>query len=721
MRPRLPSRLSWKLLLAIVPTVVLAVSAIVWLQYSAARREILGSINKEMGLLAQETARDIDELLSQRYQDLLTLSETPLIADYYHNVDFSLLDEAETYRKELQRYLARFSERSGGYAAVLYLDRRGRAVCHAGTRAADAATGLPAEDFASAAQLPGGGVWVSPVEDAPGAGQVVWFVKPARDDQGALKGMLVLGYDLTQMRARLEGIVVGKRGSAHVETSTGRRIEGRAASVAGERISASHALERRPWTVVVEAPLDDFLEPLRAVKNAAVATSFAGVVALVAVLLLMVRSITRPIAVLVAAARRIGEGRLDERIPVVSSDELGALSGAFNEMAVRLEGFQSQLIQAEKLSAVGQLISSVAHELNNPLGAISGYVQVIMLEGCPPKLQEDLQRVYNNVLRCRKVVDNLLFFVRKSGRERKKVNVGEAVDSALELLEYRLRKTEDVKVTTELAADAPKIDGDLQQIVQVVVNLVGNACDAMEDIVRYPDGKRLTVRTRGKDGRVFIEIEDNGSGIPPEALSKIFEPFFTTKPPGRGTGLGLPVCQQIVREHGGEIIVESRPGVGTLFRLDLPAGAAEAQEAESRATPPPLPPVPGKRVLVADDEKGIAELVARLMREDGDTVDIALHGGEALKLIKAGSYDLVISDVEMEHAKGMDLYTALAGKDGRLSTPMLFITGDILNPRVLEFLSKTGCEYLAKPFDIQDLRQAARRLLSGRAAAVSAR
>src|SRR5579871_1661640 len=137
-----PSRLSWRLLFAILPPVIAAVGVSVWLQYSAARWEMLGSIDKEMGQLAQNTAFDIDDLLSQRYRDLFTLSETPLIADYYHNVDFQLKDEAETYRKELTRYLQRFSERSGAYAEILYLDAKARPVCRVSAAGVSAALAI---------------------------------------------------------------------------------------------------------------------------------------------------------------------------------------------------------------------------------------------------------------------------------------------------------------------------------------------------------------------------------------------------------------------------------------------------------------------------------------------------------------------------------------------------------------------------------------------------
>jgi signal transduction histidine kinase len=658
MKPWAPSRLSWRLVFAILPLVIAAVSLIVWLQYGAARRELLSSIDKEMGQLAAYSATGIDDLLDQRYRDLFTLAETPLIADYYRNVDFQLTDEAETYRKELTRYLQHFSTRSRVYAEILYVDAKGRVVCRVSAPGVPASAGLGAEDFTQAAARPEGW-WVSPIRYVAGVGPVVDYAKPIRDDLGALKGMLVLRYDLGQIQKLLGGIRIGSSGLAYIRTPSGPVFPSRRVRLEGDVLSASRPLSRPGWGVTVEAPLEDFLGPLRGIRNAAVMTSGVVCVLLIAIVLWLVRSITRPIEALVKAAHAIGAGDLRRRVADVGTDELGTLSRAFNEMAERLErnretqaALQAQLIQAEKLSAVGQLISSVAHELNNPLGAISGYAQILLLDTPPSRLRDDLASIWQNVLRCQKVVDNLLFFVRKSGHERRKVDLNEAVDAALELLNYRLVKTEDVEVVRDLAVDLPPVIGDFQQIVQVLVNLVGNACDAMEGLERA-EGKRLIVRTRAGTDRVLVEVEDNGTGIPAEIVKHVFEPFFTTKPSGKGTGLGLPICLQIAREHGGDVTVESRPGRGTVFRIDLPPASHEELEGDDADDAPALVhAVPGRRVLVADDEKSIADLIARLLREDGDEAVVVLNGGDALRRLKEEVFDLVISDIEMEQAKG---------------------------------------------------------------------
>jgi len=718
---RTPSSLSWKLLAAILPPVLLAVSGIVWFQYVMARREILRAINKEAASTAKRLASNVDELFEQRRRDMLTLSETPLIADYYRNVDFGLLDEAGAYRKELDRYLRNFSARTGVYARIAYLDAHGAVVAEANAPPTQARERSRDASFLKARESGRGGLWTSSIEDRPGVGPVVYYAKPIFDDLGGFKGVLSATYDLSRLRENLRSVVVGRRGRAYIQAEGDRRVEGRPPSEHGlEQLTAKSPLTGRPWSVVVESPLDDFLGPLRTVRNTALLTTLFGMGGLVVILLLLVRSITRPIAALVTAAGKVGEGDFTQRLPDGGTDEIGRLSGAFNEMGERLEGnrrqnaeLQSQLIQAEKLSAVGTLISAVAHELNNPLGAISGYVQLAQLEDCPPSLRRDLDHVYANVLRCRKVVDNLLFFVRQSRRERGKVDLNRAVDSALELLEYRLLKTDDVSVTKEVSPTPPLIVGDFQQVVQVLVNLINNACDAMAGVVRYPEGKRLLIRTGAAGGRAFIRVEDNGPGVAPETAQRLFQPFFTTKEPGRGTGLGLSICRQIAREHGGDVVLENRPGQGCALTLDLPAGnEADFERLEAVGEPVRHPAVPGKRVLVADDEADIAEVIARLLREDGDEVVVAPGGAEALKLLEAGTFDLVISDMEMEKVKGPDIFKRLAAGGGRSGAKVLFVTGDILNPAVLEFLSGTKSEFLAKPFDIDEFRQTARRLLA---------
>lgn len=714
---RMPQTLRWRLLSIILPFVLLSGTALFWLQYRLAKTEILAAIDKDIRALAERTSVNVDQLLSQRRDDLFTLSESSLIVDYYRNVDFQLTNEAESYRRELERFLLGFARRAGVYSRLSYFDADGRTVCGIESgRISKSRPARPPPFFEAIKSTPPGSWWVSSPE---GPSPVLNYGKPVHDEQGRFKGALALGYDLSQIRDLLARVKVGRSGRALVLDAGGTvLLEGGSRPPGAGLLSADFPLFRMPWRIVVEAPLQEFLAPLRKVRDIGALAAVGAIAGLAGIILLTVRSATRPVAALVEAAGRISRGELGHRVSDPGDGELGVLLGAFNEMSQSLEDnrratalLQSQLIQAEKLSAVGQLISSVAHELNNPLAAVCGYAQLALLQGPPPELAQDLDHVRQNALRCRKVVENLLFFVRRSRRERGRVDLNDAARSALQLLEYRLLKTEDVEVVSDLEP-LPDVVGDLQQLVQVLVNLINNACDAMQAMGGRPEGKKISVRTRAAGGRVELFIEDNGPGIPDASRAGIFQPFFTTKEPGRGTGLGLSISRQIIQEHRGAISFITAAGKGTTFDISLPVPSeGELQALEAPAAPVERPAVPGRRVLVADDERDIVDIIARILREDGDHVDVSLQGQEALRLIRENAYDLVISDFEMEKVKGDELYAELARKQGPSGARMLFVTGDILNPRVLKFLHATKSEYLVKPFDLADLRQAARRLL----------
>ncbi|MBI5623428.1 MAG: response regulator [Elusimicrobia bacterium] len=713
----MPQTLRWKLLLSILPLVALVITAVVWMQYGLSRKQILAAIDKEVHSLADRSAAGIDDLLRQRQHDLFTLAETPLIADYYHNVDFQLLDEAAAYRLELKRYLLRFSRRSGAYPRISYLDASGREVCSVG-RVVPSRPGPPPV-FTAAKGLAPGSWWVSPIDLLPDGAARLHYAKPVHDETRQLKGVLILCYDLGPVATRLSELKVGKTGKAFLRTPAGAfPTEGGLDRSRPGILQAEAPLTSMPWRLVVEAPLDEFVGPLKRIRDAGTLFACLGIGLLAGIVLLLVASITRPLAALAAAARRIGEGDLTRRIEAVPHGELGVLSAGFNEMAGKLESsrqaasqLQAQLIQSEKLSAIGQLISSVAHELNNPLGAVCGYAQMSMADGVPPAVRRDLEHVHRNALRCRKVVDNLLVFARRSRQERGKVDLNQAARSALELLEYRIKKTEEAVVVQELQEGIPLVIGDFQQVVQVVVNLISNACEAMAQTARQ-EGKRLVLRTWTDARRVFLAVEDNGPGIAPAARARVFEPFFTTKEPGRGTGLGLTICRQIIEQHGGSISLEAEEGRGTSVTVSLPMPKeSELKTLEAPAPAMELAPVPGKKVLVIDDEKDMADIMARALTADGDQVDVTTDGSRALVLVREGAYDLVVSDVQMEKAKGEDVYDLLARRRPDQRPAILFVTGDILNPRVLGFLHRTKAAYLAKPFDVSEFQLAARRLL----------
>ena len=228
---------------------------------------------------------------------------------------------------------------------------------------------------------------------------------------------------------------------------------------------------------------------------------------------------------------------------------------------VRLE---DQLIQNEKLTSIGLLAAGVAHEVNTPLAVISSYSQMLRKEISPEDSRNKLlEKITKQTFRASEIVNSLLNFSRTNATEFAGVDVHQLITDTIALLHHQL-KSGRIRVEQELRAECPITFGNAGRLQQVFLNLIVNARDAM------PEGGELRVLTDTMNSKIEILVQDTGTGISPENIKKIYDPFFTTKAPGKGTGLGLSVSYGIVQEHGGTISVESKQGVGTTFRLELP-------------------------------------------------------------------------------------------------------------------------------------------------------
>jgi len=401
--------------------------------------------------------------------------------------------------------------------------------------------------------------------------------------------------------------------------------------------------------------------------------------------------------------------------------------GVFREAGAQ-PMWQSRMLHTEKMAVLGRLLSGIAHELNNPLTTVLGYAQLLLSHHAAPDHNAELLRVYQEADRARQIVQHVLLFARQAEPERRPVDLNEIVEQTVNLRSYEL-KLENIAVELDLAPGLPPTFADLHQLQQVVLNLVLNAEQA---ILRSSSGEgrlrgRIRIRARAAAAnRLRLEVSDDGPGVPPEIASRIFDPFFTTKPLHEGTGLGLSIAYGIVQEHGGEIyLAKEHPpdfSTGATFAVELPALVSELK---SRPEPAPArpaslvpaaaagqPPAAGKlRVLVVEDEPTVAQLITDVLTEEGHEVEAVLDGAEGLERVLHEPCDLVICDLKMPRLDGQAFYKALMEAGSPAQHRVLFITGDTLARRTLDFLDRHSLPYVAKPFQVEELKRAVHQVL----------
>ena len=424
-----------------------------------------------------------------------------------------------------------------------------------------------------------------------------------------------------------------------------------------------------------------------------------------------------------------------------------------------------QLLQAEKMAALGTTISGVAHELNNPLATILTWAERLAERDLDGASLSGIETIRREAERAARIVRNLLTFARKRHTTRAMMDVNQVVRETLALRSYEQRVT-NISVIDALASGIPQIFADPHQIQQVLLNLVINAEQAM----LTANGRgTLMVRTwqDPEHESIVLEVNDDGPGVPEDVRTKIFDPFFTTKEVGKGTGLGLTVAYAIVEEHGGRMWLTSDEAAGASFYVELPVaggkligiapgelvGAAEAIGAGEDAVADEIVDVPdlaafevpdhsrrartassgnpteprmqivapaqgdgshhldAPAVLIVEDEAALACAMAEAFGDAGFMVGRAGDGEEAMALLEDGQYDVIISDLKMPRMDGIELFGALRKRHAEMAGRIMFVTGDVVGTDAERFFTDSGCRWLGKPFRLSELLRLAKEVM----------
>lgn len=367
---------------------------------------------------------------------------------------------------------------------------------------------------------------------------------------------------------------------------------------------------------------------------------------------------------------------------------------------------QGELVQAQKMETVGILVSGIAHELNNPIAAILGLSELIRRDpDLTPDLHDSAALLVEEADRARRIVGTFLDFIRPRPPERYPTPVRPLLETIRELQSYSERSG--IEWAVEVDPDLPRVAIDRSQMQQVLLNLTTNAIQAI--VSDRPSGhlELAAARGPGLDGHesIRITVTDDGPGIPEENRSRLFIPFFTTKEPGEGTGLGLSVSFDIVRRHEGRLSYEPAPGGrGARFVIDLPVASAVKSDSPPRHSHDPIEPMVGRprpaRVLVLDDVESIRAFLGKALRRAGFETIVVADGPTAIDEIRRGTVDVVLVDHRMAGMTGIEVYEAIVAIRPELARRWVFMSGDVLNPTLLDFAESRGIRLLAKPFDL---------------------
>jgi PAS domain S-box-containing protein len=371
---------------------------------------------------------------------------------------------------------------------------------------------------------------------------------------------------------------------------------------------------------------------------------------------------------------------------------------------------EHQLMQSEKLAAIGQMVSGVAHELNNPLTAILGVSDLLLEKAPDDDARRQLQLIHKQARKAAELVQGLLMFSRPSTRQNQRVRVTDLIDRAIGLQRAELESRR-IIVEVDAPSDLPLIQADPQHMTQVFVNLISNAIQA---IAAVSDHGRIGIHVKPMPDQQEIVIDDDGPGVRADIRSKIFDPFFTTHRTSGGSGLGLTICLVIVKEHGGMIEAQTSPSGGARFRIVLPSANVVADMKTAR--PANRERLKERSVLIVEDEAGIRELLEHGLTEQGAEVETVEAAEIAWNRMTIGRYDLVLCDHNLGNESGSALIERILKSEHAHASRFVLMTGELLSSEELSGWEKRGVRVLQKPFQLSELTALLQEVLSNAAA-----
>lgn len=382
-----------------------------------------------------------------------------------------------------------------------------------------------------------------------------------------------------------------------------------------------------------------------------------------------------------------------------------------NSFVVLIDRTEQERARAEclhlgQLASAGRLISGIVHEINNPLSGIIGYTQLLLIRELDRETRAALEKIHEEAIRSSRIVRNLLDFARRRPVADTSTPLPTVIRKAIELKAHDLR-IHNIAVQLEIPRTLPPAAADPHQLLQVFVNLIANAEQAMYESDK---GGRIVLRASATRSTIAIKVEDTGPGIPVDDRERVFEPFYTTKTEGKGTGLGLGLCRDILRRIGGSIVLAKNGESGATFEIRIPiATAGDAADKPKRR--PRREFVRGRRILVVEDDPVCRAMVSEAFESTGNEVHAFDRSETALKFLRSRWVDAVISDLHRPGTNGLEFHEHVTRIDEALARRILFLTGDTMNQELAQFLIKAGNPVLSKPVELADLHSAVQKLL----------